>query len=368
MKKIPVFILLGLISLFAEETKLSPELSEQYFQTSFVNTDNGVILQKMVISGPPTPPKGFARTTVRPEDIESSSASATSKVLTTPSFRWSFGCSPTAAAIIAGYYDRGGYANIYTGPTNGGVMPLDNSAWPDWKDSSGALRAQCPLSATHKGLDGRTTKGHVDDYWVAYNDAGQDPYQSGGWAQHTYGDCTADFMRTNQAVNYYDPNTYGNPDGSTIFYRYTDGTPLTASDMELFGISEEDGAYGFKRFLESRGYTVSTLYTQEIDTVSSGGFTFSQYKAEIDSGHPVLIHVEGHMMTGVGYNTNNNTVYLHDTWDYDLHSMTWGGSYSGMAQYGVTVIHLAPINTSTTPKSQPYVIPTGNNKAVVIIL
>jgi hypothetical protein len=70
------------------------------------------------------------------------------------------------------------------------------------------------------------------------------------------------------------------------------------------------------------------------------------------------------MMTGVGYNTDNNTVYLYDTWDYDLHSMTWGGSYSDMDQYGVTVIHLAPAK----PASQPYVIPLPNNQAVSFTL
>jgi hypothetical protein len=369
MGKVSTFILLGLLSLYAEETKLPVELSEQYFQKSFVNTNNGVSLEKLTISSPPTPPKGLERTSVQTKDIENTSATATSKILTTPSFKWSFGCAATAAAMVAGYYDRNGYDKIYTGPTNGGVMPLDNSVWPTWTDSSGRSLSQCPLSATHKDLDGRTTLGHVDDYWVEYNDAGQDPYQSAGRSQHTYGDCTGDFMRTNQAVNYYDNDEYGNPDGATTFYAHQNvPDPLTASDMESYGIDTQDGAYGFKKFMESRGYKVTTLYTQKIDTVIDGGFSFAQYKAEIDAGHPVLILVKGHMMTGVGYNTDNNTVYLHDTWDYDLHSMTWGGSYAGMDQYGVTVIHLDPDDATAVPKSQQYVIPIGNNKAVVIIL
>ena len=46
-------------------------------------------------------------------------------------------------------------------------------------------------------------------------------------------------------------------------------------------------------------------------------------------------------MVGVGYDAPTQTIYLHDTWDNAVHSMTWGGSYSGMTQQAVTVIHLA---------------------------
>jgi len=109
-----------------------------------------------------------------------------------PAFDWSFGCSATSAAMIAGYYDRRGYGNMYAGPTNSGVMPLDNSSWPDWVDSHGDPRSQCPLSATHNGLDGRAVNGHVDDYWIYYNQPGPDPFVTNGWTEHTYGDCTGD--------------------------------------------------------------------------------------------------------------------------------------------------------------------------------
>jgi hypothetical protein len=48
-----------------------------------------------------------------------------------PAFDWSYGCSPTAAAMLFGWYDRNGFTNIYRGPANGGVAPLDNSLWGD---------------------------------------------------------------------------------------------------------------------------------------------------------------------------------------------------------------------------------------------
>jgi hypothetical protein len=359
-KRFFIFMIAGIAFLNAQE-KNDPE--SQYFHVSYLSSDGSETLAAAVISGPPTPPEGIVRATVSSVDKASSSA----KIIKTPAYEWSFGCAPTAAAMIAGYYDRKGYGNIYVGPTNSGIAPLDNSVWPRWKDSSGTSYAQCPLSATHKDLDGRSSRGHVDDYWVKYGDSGDDPYQSGGWRQHTYGTCTGDYMRTNQAVNYYDSDEYGNPDGATVFYYFSNGAPLTAAKMEEYGVDVQDGAYGFKRFLESRGYKVTTLYTQVIDTVDSDGFTFDQYKAEIDAGRPVFIHVRGHTMTGIGYDADTRKVYLHDTWDYDTHVMTWGDSYADMDQWGVTVVHLAP------PPYKPsdahfFVIPSDNNKTAVIAL
>ena len=46
-----------------------------------------------------------------------------------PAFDWCYGCSATSAAMLFGYYDRTGYDNMYAGPTNGGVCPLNNSVW-----------------------------------------------------------------------------------------------------------------------------------------------------------------------------------------------------------------------------------------------
>jgi len=48
-------------------------------------------------------------------------------------------------------------------------------------------------------------------------------------------------------------------------------------------------------------------------------------------------------MLGYGYDDLGSVVYLHDTWDYGSHSMTWGGAYMGMQHNGVSVLRLAPI-------------------------
>ena len=103
-------------------------------------------------------------------------------------------------------------------------------------------------------------------------------------------------------------------------------------------------------FAESRGYQVVANFFQLIYGYDGNtkGFTFTDFKNEIDAGRPVMIQLEGHSMLGFGYDDTGQTIYVHNSWDYQSHTMTWGGSYSGMAQYGVTVLRLGS-STATTP-------------------
>jgi len=247
-----------------------------------------------------------------------------------PALSWSYGCTATSAAMYFGYYDRNGYPDMYTGSANGGVFPLTNEIW----GSSPLGDGECPLSASHSGIDGRITKGHVDDYYSSFL-SNIDPYY-GNWPEHSPADSLGDFMGTSQYEN------WQNLDGSTTIFFYRDGSPLedyTGGDAS----GDRDAGHGMKLFAESRGYAVASVYNQYIFGYSgnTNGFTYDQYVAEIDSGNPVLIHLYGHTMLGVGY-TGTNTIIVHDTWDYSSHTMAWGGTYGDMAHIGVTVVHLVP--------------------------
>ena len=127
-----------------------------------------------------------------------------------------------------------------------------------------------------------------------------------------------------------------------------------ASTSDGYGhmISWSDGTYGRKLFYEARGYTVTTCYNQSTDNRYSGGFSFAQYKAEIDAGRPVMLNLDGHTIVGVGY-SDPSTVYLHDTWHKDgsTQSMTWGTSYSGMTLLSVSIVNLAAFVADTTPSA-----------------
>ncbi len=262
-----------------------------------------------------------------------------------PAFTWCYGCSATSAAMMAGYYDNlptGQYANMYTGPANGGVCPLNNETVWGHTTYPSVTCGECPISATHQGIDGRLTKGSVDDYWVDYGSTAADPY-IGNWDEHSPLESTGDFMGTNQSK-------YACSDGSTKFFYSLNGARLY--DYSGCEPTYRDGCHGMRLFVESRGYTVPAYgnYNQLIpggaavlgQAPNATGFTFEDYKAEIDAGRPVMIQIAGHSMVGRGYDETGGaqTLYIHNTWDNTYHTMTWGGTYSGMQHYAVAVLQL----------------------------
>jgi uncharacterized repeat protein (TIGR02543 family) len=337
-----LFLITCLVSLFVGLGNLSVVHAQDgssgndYFTETTLTLKDGKQVERLIIHGPPHPPPGQVRKTVALPETATASGVVT---LTVPAYDWSFGCSATSGSMIAAYHDRNGYPNIYTGPTDGGVMPLNSSVWPDWTDGVGDTYGQCPLTASHQGLDGRTSKGSIDDYWVSYLSNAPDPFITGSWDEHAWGDAIGDYMKTSQS-------TFGNVDGSTAFYTWTNSrTPLSCTDMVDYGITV-DGTYGRKLFYEAKGYTVTDCYNQKTDN-NRGGFTFAMFQAEINAGRPVMLNLKGHTVVGIGYDSSTNTVYLNDTWDYLAHSMKWGGSYAGLRLQSVSIVNLAPISPGT---------------------
>jgi hypothetical protein len=229
---------------------------------------------------------------------------------------------------------------MYTGPINDGVCPLTNSEWGHTTYSTTTC-GECPLSASHEDVDGRRTRGHVDDYWIDLGEPGPDPWVRYGWMVHT-DDCIADFMGTSQWKYPPPPKSTSLNDGYTYFYADLSGAP--AYDYRAGAL--RDGCHGMRLFVESRGYRVLRNFSQLIkDSILNNhdeGFTFADFQAEIDAGRPVIIHLWGHTMLGYGYDTSTNTIYIRDTWDYGQHEMTWGGTYYGYPHVAVTVIQLQP--------------------------
>lgn len=339
---------------------VSFQKKNEYFSTKTLSL-SGIpdLIEMSMINGPSTPPPGF--------DIERKTANLPisdsltgANTLVVPAFNWVFGCSSVSGAMIAGYYDRNDYPNIYTGPTNGGVMPLDNSSWTTWSDGNYTY-PNLPLAASHQGIDGRTTSGSIDDYWIQYNDYSDDPYITNGRTQHTWGDSIGDYMKTSQSA-------YGNSDGGTSFFNFNGSAKiLTCADMVSYEINDFDGTYGRKLFYEAKGYVVTDCYNQSTDNIISGGFSYAQFTAEIDAGRPVLLNLEGHSIVGVGYESSNNTVFIHDTWDYDNHKMIWGGSYSGMQLLSVSIVNLLQKSTPA-PSPSPTRIGSTIIPALMLLL
>jgi len=257
--------------------------------------------------------------------------------LPSPTYEWWYGCSPTAAGMLIGYYDREGY-NAYSYPNlvPGGVAEPETFVGPPTAWSALVNNAIASL-------------GHVSDFYggdmsgggVNFGNSGDDASPP-----HHGFDSLADFMGTSQ-------DSAGNPNGWTTFWYWNDGSPFTASDAVTQGVTNNSGMYGIGEYLQYAGYTYTTLYNQYIDILGlSYGFTFDQYRGEVDAGRPVIVHVEDHSMLGYGYVDGTTTMLVYDTWapnGQNPGTLAWGGGYpygsTTLEHYGVTVLALAPSST-----------------------
>jgi len=235
---------------------------------------------------------------------------------TAPDYDWYYGCSPTSAGMLAGYYDRYGYQ----GQSYGNLLP------------GAVAETNTFVSGVHAINGIIASPGHITDYYSGGTGASGDDV-SGPF--HSF-NSLADFMGTSQ-------DAYGNGNGTTKFWFYPSGSKLFASNMTP---SEQgpSGMYGIWEYFNYRGYNTGNpgqnFYNQYVDAyVGSGsGFTFAEYQNEIDNDRPVILHVEGHSMFGYGYDAETSEILLHDTWTQGEKRMVWGGSYSGRGLLGVTVV------------------------------
>ena len=362
---LPIFV----SGLFAQEKAAGN------YTKSYVVDANGDLLQVMRWAG--RKPADYVPETSSEKDAPK----AIVKLSNVPGYSWSHGCTATATAMFVGYYDHFGATGCYTGRIDGGVAPMTNAVWA----SEGATDPDsdgCALAASEINVDGRSNRGHHDDYWSGYENEG-DPYYDGLWAQHDHyvgQPCTADFMGTNQWYN------WGNVDGSTSVYNY-----LAPSGAKLFDCADSpaappdqpypgrDATHGMRLFFESLGIQVQQNFNQVIegyidpDYVSEGpvvgGYTYDDYKRSIDQGRPVLIHIIGHTMLGYGYDDGAGTdslVYCRNTWSMattDLVSFKWGTSYSGMDHQSMSEIILDPQEYYAVPEN---VLALNNNRTVTV--
>lgn len=227
--------------------------------------------------------------------------SAVENVLLTgvPDYSWYGGCFGTAGGNLMGYWDRHGFPDFYTGPTNGGVSPLD---------SDGENHSVRSLWASRAGLDGRPADkpGHIDDYWVLYQDetalsyesTDEDPYLKVGRAEHPP-DCISDFIGASQ--NKW-TNLVGEHAGNIDAYAVTYWEPTGAKRVNFVPPPEDalevrDLPSGLRAWTRFRGNHCG-VFSQLADFVPGlapgAGFAFEALKAEIDAGYPVMLYLQNH--------------------------------------------------------------------------
>ncbi|MBX3748338.1 MAG: hypothetical protein KF833_23775 [Verrucomicrobiae bacterium] len=207
-----------------------------------------------------------------------------------PDYAWHAGCFGTATGNLMGFWDRHGFPDFYTGPTAGGVAPLD---------SFGANRGIVSLWASEAGVDGRPLlqPGHMDNYYVHYESVSEDPYRILGRPEHPP-DCIGDFIGLSQRkwasladecegnIDAYAFNFFDRQGHRRDNYTPTDAHGLPIPDIQS----------GLRAWTRSRGYeadTFSQLSDFNPDGLLSGqGFTFQDLRAEIDRGYPVLLFMQ----------------------------------------------------------------------------
>jgi hypothetical protein len=222
-----------------------------------------------------------------------------------PDYTWYAGCFGTATGNLMGFWDRHGMTNFYSGPTGGGIAPLDSCG------SNIGIRS---LWASKAGFDGRAANnpGHIDDYWSYYSISGTcgrndsfsyestvaDPYVTAGAGrtEHTP-DCIGDFIGLNQKKW---TNMAGECDGnidaySFVFWDKTGRRRMNYYPSNAAGVYIPDIQSGLKEWARYRGYdadvfTQLSVFNPERSTTN--GFTYDDVKAEIDAGYPVLCYLQ----------------------------------------------------------------------------
>lgn len=302
----------------------------------------------------------------------SGSAATNVFLVEVPDYNWFGGCFGTAAGIVMGYWDRNGFPDFYTGPTAGGVAPMD---------SFGRNQAIYALWASKAGWDGRPgdKPGHQDDYFIAYDSTDPDPYLTAGRPEHEP-DCLGDFIGMSQ--NKWQ-NMAGECDGNVDSYCFVYWDQSGARRHNYIpgpeaGLPSLDFASGLLAWTAWRG-AEADVFTQFVDfnpTVQAGeGFTYRDLIAEIEAGYPVIAHLQDytkysralpgmaranpvlHAMVIYGYHLDDEgieRVYVRNGWgssQFDPYRVwdarTWAPTLSGPYPVrGVIAYHPKPRITS----------------------
>lgn len=210
-------------------------------------------------------------------------------LLDVPDYAWEYGCLGTACGNLFGFWDRNGLPKFYTGPTAGGLAPLDS------RGTNAGIRS---MWASQAGFDGRPPDqpGHVDDYWQFYECTDADNYLRLGRPEHAP-DCIGDFIGLNQKKwTNMNEECDGNIDAyAFVYWDKTGRRRLNFQPTDAAGRPVPDLQSGLRAWTRYRGYEAD-VFSQLTDfnpTVPRGaGFTFADLKREIDAGYPVLLFLQ----------------------------------------------------------------------------
>ena len=259
-----------------------------------------------------------------------------------PRLEYMYGCTPTALAMLMGYYDLYGYrgksfSNLIKGDVELNARGTDGDAYNmNAFDTILGRFAASPEYVyrfySQEDLNTIVAEGPRGDYAKTTPEQElQYSFQEDGEIFDTSSwNCLADYIGTGQywrgqenlstAVHY---DTLANIANSDMTTTIKSGDVERTIDYKYTTL-----LYGLQLYARSRGYSLDYEITGTYATDNNrGSFTFEEYKAEIDAGRPVLIGIEGHSMVGYGYNADTGEIIFDDDYDEDQR-MLWGETYN----------------------------------------
>ncbi|MFW6061553.1 MAG: hypothetical protein ACOC93_01970, partial [Planctomycetota bacterium] len=230
-----------------------------------------------------------------------------------PAYLWYFGCSPTAASMLAGYYDgQASYEDL---------IPGDASTQTDAVFETIASSGDGEYAI---GSDGSTMvtltpgtpgTGHIPDY--AFFD-GVDDSQLGTEVEP---DLSEQAVRESWGVQ---PHA---DDSMADFLE----TSWSVHGLNMGWTATSNIAPGIEEFFEAQGYTAEAQqYIMDPWLPSESVLNWEMYKDEIDAGRPMLLGVDSdgdgisdHSVVGIGYDTDTGEYAMYDTWTEDVRWESW---------------------------------------------
>ena len=245
-----------------------------------------------------------------------------------PQAEYMYGCTPTAVAMLLGYYDLYGYRGEDLSDIIDGEVSLK---------SRGTDGDAYDMDAFDTVL-GRATASEEYVYrFYSRNGTPTTPEQEYSYTFESDGvtlntdewNCIADYIGTGQYWR-------GNGNLSTSI-AYDSLEHLYSYDFDVpvgYGENMTSCRYiytcmlvGLDMYVQSRGYAMDYEITGSYMVDCAGGeFTFDDYMREIDFGRPVLISIQGHSMVGYGYNPATREIIFDDCYQADRR-MVWDGTY-----------------------------------------
>jgi autotransporter passenger strand-loop-strand repeat protein len=276
---------------------------------------------------------------------------------TMPEAEYMYGCTPTAVAMVLGYYDLYGYrgadlSNMIEGDVDSKSRGTDGNKYNmnAFDTALGRATATESFVSRFHSRSGKETTPSQELKFAFKSD--KKTVNTDKW------DCIADYIGTGQFWrgndNLSTSVTYG-----TLEDIYKDDRTFeieSGSTTRTVRCIDTTMLYGLDLYVQSRGYAMDyeITGTYVVDT-AGGSFTFEDYMKEIDEGRPVMISIRGHSMTGYGYNAETKEIIFDDCYESGRR-MKWGGTYRfdsvDRSLMAITVIGIN-VNGSVDPAFEP---------------